>query len=140
MLRKFAIMACALLMVATIVVTHAKAQDEGALVLKTNAPLEFPRFVLAPGVYDLRFVDSATGTQVVEVTGSNGKAYGMFEVRPVSRLTAADHLEVKLQPQSDAPARVKDWFTAGSTTGFAPIYPTHARSMASPPSPSGAGN
>jgi hypothetical protein len=141
MVRKFALITCLFFAVAGLVATCALAQDEETVTLKTNAPIELPRFVLGPGTYDLRFIDDATGTQVVEVTGKDGKNYGLFQVRPVSRLNPTDHLVVKLQPESGAPARVKDWFIAGETTGFAPIYPSaHAGSIAGPPTPSGAGN
>ena len=141
MFRKFAIITCVFLLVVIIIAVRAKAQDEETLVLKTNVPIEFPRFVISPGTYDLRFVDSPTGSQTVEVTGRDGKNYGLFQARPVSRLQPTDRLVVSLQPESGAPERVKGWFAAGSTTGFEPIYPSsYMGSMASPPTPSGAGN
>lgn len=142
MLRQFAIISCALFLVTTFfVVRQARAQDEQSIVLKTDAPIEFPRVVVGPGTYDLHFVDDATGNQVVEIRDSRGKGYGFFQVRPVSRPQPTDHLQIVLQPESNSPSRVKDWFVAGETTGFEPIYPTgHSGSMASPATPSGAGN
>src|SRR5262245_22602046 len=140
MVRKLSIITC-LLATAMLVAIGALAQDEQPVTLKTDAPIELPRFVLEPGMYNLRFTDDASGTQAVEVRGKDGKAYGLFEVRPVNRLNATDHLVVKLQPESGSPARVRSWFIAGKTTGFAPINPSsHTGSIASPPTPSGAGN
>ena len=123
MFRKFAIITCLALM-ATLVVVKASAQDQDTVRITTIGPLEFPRFVVGPGTYELRFVNIPGSADIVEVRDHNGKGYGQFTVRPVIRLNPAEHLKVELQPEVGAPARVKDWFIAGATTGFEPIYPT----------------
>src|SRR5215510_15763516 len=112
MVRKLSVITC-LLATAALVAIGALAQDEQPVTLKTDAPIELPRFVLEPGTYNLRFIDDASGTQVVEVRGQDGKAYGLFEVRPVTRPSLTDHLVVKLQSEVGSPARVKSWFIAG---------------------------
>lgn len=120
---KFAIIMVVALLVPILLVGKANAQDEATIVLKTSGPLEFPGIVVGPGTYDLRFLDSPSGTDIVEINGQDGKAYGLFQVRPVTRLQEDDHLRVELQPETDSPERVKDWFAPGATTGYEPIYP-----------------
>jgi hypothetical protein len=119
---KFAIIMAVALLV-PMLIGKANAQDDSTIVVKTTGPLEFPGIVVGPGTYDLRFIDSPTGSDVVEISGQGGKAYGLFQVRPVTRMQEANDVQVELQPESDSPERVKDWFAPGALTGYEPIYP-----------------
>jgi hypothetical protein len=123
MLQKFSIMICVLLLLPTVLISRANAQDQDTILIHTNAPLEFPRFAVAPGTYELRFIDTGSDN-LVEVSDANGNGCGFFQVRPISRLNPADKTQVELQSEAGAPERVKDWFATGSTVGYVPVYPT----------------
>ena len=141
MLQKSVIIMCCFLLMTTILITLAKAQDEDTVLIKTNTALEFPGIVVGPGTYELRFLDSPTGSNVVELSEKNGRGFGLFQVRPISRLNPLDHVQVELQSESGAPARMKDWFVIGSTTGYELTYPiSHGASTANSNLSTAAGN
>lgn len=132
MFRKFTIIVCAAFL-ATIFIVNAAAEEMDAILIKTNGPIEFPGVVVGPGTYTLRFLDSAGGNSVVQLVGQKGTGYGFFPVRPVTRLQPTGNVQVDLKPQAGSPPRVKDWFMAGSDTGYEPVYPAshHAAMKAS---------
>jgi hypothetical protein len=124
MLQKFSIIVCVLLLLPIVLISKANAQDQDTILIHTNAPLEFPRFAVGPGTYELRFIDGPSSDNLVEVSDANGNGCGFFQVRPISRLKPVDKTQVELQSEAGSPERVKDWFAIGSTVGYVPVYPT----------------
>ena len=102
--------------------------DGRRLIVTTNAPVEIPGKVLAPGVYDFQYYVDSDGPAIVRVSAHDGHSYGWFMVNPVERARASDKAEMDLyEPIAHSPERIRDWFFPGEKDGHEFVYRTRVK-------------
>ena len=124
MYRRLALIAAGLVLAGWLAVPQAKADDDSVVKITTNVPLEIPGEVLAPGTYELRLMDPATMSDMVAITGIDGRFYGFHDVIPDYREHATDGVGLKLEKLPGAPERIEAWFTPGEHEGLEFVYPS----------------
>ena len=123
MLRKITVLFISLLTFGLLGAPNALASRD-LIVFKTNAPLEVPGRVLAPGKYTVVNLDTTANSGVIEIQNSRGKAVGDFLTEPVARASAVGHTVLKLQKEANSPDRIRYFIPAGNSNGYSFIYPT----------------
>lgn len=134
MLRQARRLACAVILLAGVMVTSGAAQTFDKRTLFTfSGPVAMPGVTLPAGQYLFRLADPNTSGKVVQVLSADGtKPYGTFFSYPAERFDASDKPEVRfMETAKDMPAAIKTWWYPGERTGFEFIYPKdQARKLA----------
>ncbi len=134
MLRSILRLACAVVLLAGVMVTPAAAQTPDKRTLFTfSGPVSMPGLTLPAGQYLFRLADPYTSGRVVQVLSADGtKPYGLFFAYSAERFDAADKPEVRfMETAKGTPAAIKTWWYPGERTGYEFIYPKdQARKLA----------
>lgn len=98
MLRQALRLACAVILLAGVMVTSGAAQTIDRRTLFTfSGPVSIPGVTLPPGQYLFRLADPTTSRTVVQVLSADGTTpYGMFFTYPANRFEAAERPEVQV--------------------------------------------
>jgi hypothetical protein len=102
----------------------AQAQDDHAVVMHFDKPVEIPGQVLPAGSYTFVVPESTGGTVVQIFNAKRTHLVATVQAVGAQRLEASDKFEVTLGEgnQSASQALVK-WFDAGALNGYELIYP-----------------
>jgi cobalamin biosynthesis Mg chelatase CobN len=134
MLRQALRLACAVILLAGVMVTSGAAQTIDRRTLFTfSGPVSIPGVTLPPGQYLFRLADPTTSRTVVQVLSADGTTpYGMFFTYPADRFEAAERPEVRfMETAKGMPAAIRTWWYPGERRGYEFIYPKdQARKLA----------
>jgi hypothetical protein len=134
MLRQALRLACAVILLAGVMVTSGAAQTIDRRTLFTfSGPVSIPGVTLPPGQYLFRLADPTTSRTVVQVLSADGTTpYGMFFTYPADRFEAAERPEVRfMETAKGTPAAIRTWWYPGERRGYEFIYPKdQARKLA----------
>lgn len=134
MLRSVLRMACAVLLLASVMVTAAAAQTADKRTLFTfSGPVAIPGKTLPAGQYLFRLADPMTSSKVIEVRSGDGKTpFGYFFSIPTERPDAAVQPEVRfMETAKGMPSAIRSWWYPGDRTGYELVYPKdQARKLA----------
>jgi hypothetical protein len=119
----YAILLSAIFSIIALPIT-AQAQDDHAVVMHFDKPIEIPGQVLPAGSYTF-VVPENTGGAVVQIfNGKRTRLIATVQAVGAQRVEASDRFEFTLgqgsQPTSQALVK---WFEAGATSGYELLYP-----------------
>lgn len=126
MLRPARSLACAVVLLAGVMVTSGAAQTADKRTLFSfSGPVAMPGVTLPAGQYLFRLADPTSGRSVIQVLSADGtKPYGLFFSYPAERIEAADQPEVRfMETAKGMPAAIRTWWYPGERTGYEFIYP-----------------
>lgn len=126
MLRQALRLACAVVLLSSIIVMPGAAQTFDRRTLFTfTGPVAMPGVTLPAGQYLFRIADPDTSAKVVQVLSADGsKPYGLFFSYPADRSEPSDKPEVRfMETARGMPAAIKTWWYPGERRGYEFIYP-----------------
>ena len=126
MLRHVVILACAVVLLACVMVTPSTAQPLDKRTLFTfSGPVSMPGVTLPAGKYLFRLANPDSGRNVVQVLNAEGtKPYGMFFAMRAERFEPASTPEVRfMETASGTPPAIKTWWYPGERSGYEFVYP-----------------
>jgi hypothetical protein len=122
MFRKLLGIGFALVLGGAFAVPSAFAMQD-MLNFKTNGPIEIPGRVIPAGKYSVMDATPDSSMPVVEIVNQKGHSYGFYQMEDVQRLNAPGRVIVKLKPEENSVARLKEFFTPDSNIGYEFEYP-----------------
>ncbi len=126
MLRHGITLACAVVLLACVMVTPSTAQPLDKRTLFTfSGPVSMPGVTLPAGKYLFRLANPDSGRNVVQVLNAEGtKPYGMFFAMRAERFEPASTPEVRfMETAAGMPAAIKTWWYPGERSGYEFVYP-----------------
>jgi hypothetical protein len=122
MLRKVMSFGFTLLLFGAFAVPSALAM-EPMITFKTNQPIEVPGHVIGPGKYQIVNITPNSGTPVIDLVNSKDRSLGFYQMQDVQRMNTPGRVIVKMQPERDSLARLKEFFVPDSNIGYKFEYP-----------------
>lgn len=126
MLRHVVTLACAVVLLACVMVTPSTAQPfDKRTIFTFSGPVSMPGVTLPAGEYLFRLANPDSGRNVVQVLNAEGtKPYGIFFAMRAERLEPASTPEVRfMETSAGMPAAIKTWWYPGERSGYEFVYP-----------------